>query len=53
VLRAFQTHYRPSNWSGQPDAETAAILFALIEKYRPDVLSEDLELAEASAETSE
>ena len=35
VLRAFQMHYRPSNWSGQADAETAAILFALIEKYRP------------------
>ncbi|MGI9259268.1 MAG: N-acetylmuramoyl-L-alanine amidase [Gammaproteobacteria bacterium] len=41
VLRAFQSHYRPSNWSGKADAETAAILFALIEKYRPDAL-EDL-----------
>ena len=28
VFRAFQSHFRPSNWSGQPDAETAAILFA-------------------------
>ena len=28
-------HFRPSNWSGQPDTETAAILFALLEKYRP------------------
>ncbi len=35
ALRAFQMHFRPSNWSGQPDAETAAILFALLEKYRP------------------
>lgn len=34
ALRAFQMHYRPSDWSGQPDAETAAILFALLDKYR-------------------
>ena len=39
VLRAFQMHYRSSNWSGQPDAETAAILFALLEKYRPEALT--------------
>ena len=35
ALRAFQMHFRPSDWSGQPDAETAAIVFALLEKYRP------------------
>ena len=35
VLRAFQMHFRPSDWSGEPDIETAAILFALLEKYRP------------------
>lgn len=40
VLRAFQAHFRPSNWSGQPDVETAAIVFALIEKYRPRALEE-------------
>lgn len=40
VLRAFQAHFRPLNWSGQADAETAAILFALLEKYRPDALLE-------------
>jgi len=38
VLRAFQMHFRPSNWSALPDAETAAILFALLEKYRPRAL---------------
>lgn len=38
ALRAFQMHFRPSNWSGQPDAETAAVLFALLEKYRPAAL---------------
>ena len=39
VLRAFQMHFRPSDWSGQPDAETAAIVFALLEKYRPAALA--------------
>ncbi|MYH33335.1 MAG: N-acetylmuramoyl-L-alanine amidase [Gammaproteobacteria bacterium] len=43
ALRAFQMHFRPSDWSGQPDAETAAILFALLEKYRPRALSHLLE----------
>ncbi|NIW24252.1 MAG: N-acetylmuramoyl-L-alanine amidase [Gammaproteobacteria bacterium] len=50
VLRAFQAHFRPSNWSGQPDVETAAILFALIEKYRPDALEDDMELARVAAQ---
>ncbi len=43
VLRAFQMHFRPSDWSGRPDAETAAILFALLEKYRPRALARLLE----------
>lgn len=34
VMRSFQMHFRPSDASGQLDAETAAILFALIDKYR-------------------
>jgi len=37
VVRAFQMHFRPAAASGQLDAETIAILFALIDKYRsPD-----------------
>ncbi|HUF72594.1 MAG TPA: N-acetylmuramoyl-L-alanine amidase [Gammaproteobacteria bacterium] len=40
ALRAFQMHFRPDDWSGRPDAETAAILFALIDKYRPRALAE-------------
>jgi len=36
VLRAFQMHYRPENVSLTVDAETASILYALVEKYRPD-----------------
>lgn len=39
ALTAFQMHFRPSDWSGQPDAGTAAILFALLEKYRPRALA--------------
>ncbi len=40
VVRAFQMRFRPASWSGGIDAETAAILFALLEKYRPDSLKE-------------
>lgn len=29
VIAAFQMHYRPANYDGQPDAETAAIMMAL------------------------
>lgn len=36
VLRAFQMHFRPSDISGRADAETVAILFALLEKYRSE-----------------
>lgn len=39
ALRAFQMHFRPSDWSGEPDLETAAILYALVEKYRPRSLA--------------
>lgn len=34
VIMAFQLHFRPSNYSGQLDAETWAILQALNDKYR-------------------
>ncbi|NKB35379.1 MAG: N-acetylmuramoyl-L-alanine amidase [Pseudomonadales bacterium] len=34
AFRAFQLHFRPSNYSGQLDTETAAILYALNDKYR-------------------
>lgn len=33
VLTAFQMHFRPSNHSGQPDADTLARLWALNDKY--------------------
>lgn len=38
VLRAFQMHFRPADYSARPDAETAAILWALLERYRPEAL---------------
>ena len=40
VVRAFQMHFRQSDYSGAVDVETAAILFALIEKYRPELLAD-------------
>ncbi|MCW3779864.1 peptidoglycan-binding domain-containing protein, partial [Levilactobacillus namurensis] len=30
VLAAFQMHYRPALHDGQPDAETAAIMLAML-----------------------
>jgi len=37
VISAFQMHFRPANFSGQPDAETEAIALALVDKYRSPV----------------
>lgn len=36
VLRAFQMHFLPDAVSLEPDLETAARLFALVEKYREE-----------------
>ena len=33
LVRAFQLHFRPANYNGEIDVETAAILYALVEKY--------------------
>jgi N-acetylmuramoyl-L-alanine amidase len=44
VLRAFQMHFRPSQSYGRITTETAATLFALIEKYHPDRLDELLQV---------
>ncbi|MDV6319995.1 N-acetylmuramoyl-L-alanine amidase [Chromohalobacter sp. HP20-39] len=38
TLRAFQMHFRPAHYDGLPDAQSAAILWALLEKYRPEAL---------------
>lgn len=33
LIRAFQLHFRPSNYNGVVDIQTAAVLYALVEKY--------------------
>ncbi len=35
VMRAFQMHFHPTKVTLQPDVETVAILFALIDRYYP------------------
>ncbi len=40
VVRAFQLHFRPSNYSGEIDEESLALLWALLEEHRPDELLE-------------
>jgi N-acetyl-anhydromuramyl-L-alanine amidase AmpD len=44
VLRAFQMHFRPSEVTSIATPDSTAILFALIEKYRPDQLEELLRI---------
>ena len=40
VVRAFQMHFRPTSFDGRIDPESTAILFALLEKYRPRALND-------------
>lgn len=35
LIRAFQLHFRQKDYKGDADAETVAILYALVEKYFP------------------
>ncbi|WP_455481709.1 N-acetylmuramoyl-L-alanine amidase [Bartonella sp. B35(2025)] len=35
LIRAFQLHFRQENYDGILDAETAAIIYALVDKYFP------------------
>ncbi|HEY0286867.1 MAG TPA: N-acetylmuramoyl-L-alanine amidase [Pseudomonas sp.] len=37
LLRAFQLHFRQQQYDGVLDAETAAILYALVDKYFPQI----------------
>lgn len=36
LIRAFQLHFRPENYDGVLDIGTAAILYALVDKYFPE-----------------
>lgn len=45
VIRAFQLHFRPSEITGEPSLETTAIIFAMVEKYRPNQLDALLAIA--------
>ena len=38
AVRAFQMHFRPSDYSGFFDTETLARLISLLERYRPEAL---------------
>ncbi|MBB3232713.1 N-acetylmuramoyl-L-alanine amidase [Halomonas stenophila] len=40
ALRAFQMRYRPTDYRGEPDLDTAARLWALLEQYRPEALEQ-------------
>lgn len=36
VIRAFQFHFEPEAYSGEPSAKTISLLEALIKKYYPN-----------------
>lgn len=40
VFAAFQMHFRPQDYSGNPDAQTDAIAQALLDKYMPQTRQE-------------
>ncbi len=40
VIRAFQIHFEPEDYSGEPSVKTISILEALIKKYYPDKQSD-------------
>lgn len=50
AVRAFQMHFRPSEFSGIADVETVSILFALIEKYGAELLGSLLKPEEGPLE---
>jgi len=52
VLRAFQMHFYPSGVTSEPTLESTAILFALIEKYRPLALDDLLVIGDCHVDLS-
>lgn len=53
VLRAFQMHFRPLMVTSMPNLESTAILYALIDKYRPKLLDELLTIDTPTEEMGE
>lgn len=53
ALRAFQMHFRPARVDARPDLETAALVYALLEKYRPEALATLDEYAGPAAQVGE
>ena len=53
VVSAFQMHFLPSHVSGSADARTMAAVFALIEKYAPEKLTELLTRYESEVQTAD
>jgi N-acetylmuramoyl-L-alanine amidase len=51
VIRAFQMHFTPSQVTQEFGPRTAAVLFALIEKYHPGQLSRLLRSPESTSST--
>ncbi|MEM9208065.1 MAG: N-acetylmuramoyl-L-alanine amidase [Pseudomonadota bacterium] len=51
VVRAFQMHFTPDNLTGDIDAMTAATLFALLDRYRPEALQSFLQTENESEES--
>jgi N-acetylmuramoyl-L-alanine amidase len=45
VIAAFQMHFRPQDYAGNPDAQTDAIAQALIDKYMPQAPQEPAQSA--------
>jgi N-acetylmuramoyl-L-alanine amidase len=44
LIRAFQLHFRPQRYDGVVDAETAAALYALVDKYFPRKTTRQVQL---------
>ncbi|MCK2182739.1 N-acetylmuramoyl-L-alanine amidase [Halomonas getboli] len=53
ALRAFQMRYRPADYRGRPDADTAARLWALLARYRPEALVDPALIAPSEATPGE
>ncbi|WP_323118096.1 N-acetylmuramoyl-L-alanine amidase [Burkholderia alba] len=49
VFAAFQMHFRPSDYAGNPDAQSDAIAQALLDKYFPEATPPERDASSAAA----